>query len=256
MARTQARDSCDPMKILIVNPNTTAAMTDKIRAAACLVAAAGTQIIAVNPADGPVSSEGYYDEAFSVPGLLREIAKGEAQGVAAHVIACFDDTGLEAARSLARAPVIGIGEAAFHLASLVSHRFSVVTTLSRSIAAIETNLMKYGLSQRCARVRAAEVPVLSLDDPASQASLKISEEIERAKSEDRAEAIVLGCAGMADLAARLSRQHGLPVIDGVASAVKLAEAMGALGLQTSKLGAYASPLAKVYLGQFEGDARG
>ena len=256
MARTQARDLCDPMKILIVNPNTTSAMTDKIRAAACLVAAAGTDIIAVNPADGPVSIEGYYDEAFSVPGLLREIAKGEAQSVAAHIIACFDDTGLEAARSLARAPVIGIGEAAFHLASLVSHRFSVVTTLSRSIAAIETNLMKYGLSQRCARVRAAEVPVLSLDDPASQASVKISEEIERAKSEDRAEAIVLGCAGMADLAARLSKQHGLPVIDGVASAVKLAEAMGELGLRTSKLGAYADPRAKDYRGQFEADAPG
>ena len=75
---------------------------------------------------------------------------------------------------------------------------------------IETNLMKYGLSQRCARVRAAEVPVLSLDDPTSQASLKSSEEIERAKSEDRAEAVVLGCAGMADLAARRSKQHGLP----------------------------------------------
>ena len=152
--------------------------------------------------------------------------------------------------------LIGIGEAAFHLASLVSHRFSVVTTLSRSIAAIETNLMKYGLSQRCARVRAAEVPVLSLDDPASQASVKISEEIERAKSEDRAEAIVLGCAGMADLAARLSKQHGLPVIDGVASAVKLAEAMGELGLRTSKLGAYADPRAKDYRGQFEADAPG
>ena len=73
---------------------------------------------------GPVSIEGYYDEAFSVPGLLAEIAKGEAQGVAGHIVACFDDTGLEAARSTADAPVIGIGEAAFHFASLLGHRFS------------------------------------------------------------------------------------------------------------------------------------
>ena len=85
--------------------------------------------------DGPVSIEGYYDEAFSVPGLLAEIAKGDASGVTAHIIACFDDTGLEAARSVSFAPVIGIGEAAFHLASMLGHRFSVVTTLSRSIAA-------------------------------------------------------------------------------------------------------------------------
>src|ERR1700744_1598615 len=174
------------MRLLIVNPNTTAAMTDKIGAAARAVAAPGTEIIAVNPADGPASIEGYYDEVFSVPGMLDEIAKGEADGVSAHIIACFDDTGLEAARCLAAAPVIGIGEAAFHLASLVAHRFLVVTTLSRSIAAIETNLLKYGLGHRCAKVRACEVPVLALDDPASDASERISAEIELAKREDNA----------------------------------------------------------------------
>jgi allantoin racemase len=244
------------MRILIVNPNTSAAMTETIGKAARAVAAPGTEIIAVNPADGPVSIEGYYDEAFSVPGLLAEIAKGEALGVSAHVIACFDDTGLEAARCLASAPVIGIGEAAFHVASLVAYRFAVITTLSRSIAAIETNLMKYALAGRCAKVRACEVPVLSLDDPASNASAQISAEIERAKHEDRAEAIVLGCAGMADLAARLTEQHGLPVIDGVTSAVKLAEACSALGLKTSKIGAYALPRAKPYLGAFAGFAPG
>jgi allantoin racemase len=238
------------MRILIVNPNTTAAMTEKIGQAARAAAAAGTEIVAVNPPDGPVSIEGYYDEAFSVPGLLAEIAKGEALGVAAHIIACFDDTGLEAARSLALAPVIGIGEAAFHLASMLAHRFGVVTTLSRSIAAIETNLTKYGLAARCAKVRACEVPVLSLDDPASNASAQISAEIERAKLEDGAEAIVLGCAGMADLAARLTEAHGVPVIDGVASAVKLAEAFGTLGLKTSKIGSYAAPRPKPYLGSF------
>jgi allantoin racemase len=238
------------MRILVVNPNTTAAMTEKIGAAARAVAAAGTEIIAVNPVDGPVSVEGYYDEALSAPGLLGEIAKGEAAGVSAHIIACFDDTALEAARSLAAAPVIGIGEAAFHLASLLAHRFSVVTTLSRSIAAIETNLLKYGLDRRCAAVRACEVPVLALDDPASDAFAQISAEIERAKREERAEAVVLGCAGMADLAARLTEQHGLPVIDGVASAVKLAEACSVLKLKTSKIGAYATPRPKPYSGAF------
>jgi allantoin racemase len=238
------------MRILIVNPNTSVAMTEKIGTAARAVAAPGTEIIAVNPADGPVSIEGYYDEVFSVPGLLAEIAKGEASGVSAHIIACFDDTGLEAARSLASAPVIGIGEAAFHLASLVAHRFAVVTTLSRSIPAIETNLVKYGLASRCAKVRACEVPVLALDDPASNASAQISAEIERARHEDRAEAIVLGCAGMADLAASLAREHGLPVIDGVAAAVKLAETLVGLGLATSKRGPYANPIAKPFTGIF------
>ena len=61
---------------------------------------------------------------------------------------------------------------------------------------------------------------------------------------------MLGCAGMADLAARLTEIHGLPVVDGVAGAVKLAEAFGTLDLKTSKLGAYASPVPKAYLGTF------
>jgi allantoin racemase len=238
------------MLINVVNPNTTASMTRTIGAAARAAAAPGTTIRAVNPAMGPVSIEGYFDEAFSVPGLLAEIAVGEAEGARAHVIACFDDTGLEAARCAALAPVIGIGEAAFHVASLIAHRFGVVTTLSRSIPAIETNLVKYGLDRRCARVRASEVPVLELEDPASDAVRRIGAEIERAKAQDGAEAIVLGCAGMADLAAHLARTHGLPVVDGVAAAVKLAEGLAALGLLTSKAGGYATPGAKRYTGLF------
>jgi allantoin racemase len=148
--------------------------------------------------------------------------------------------------------VIGIGEAAFHLASLIAHRFSVVTTLSRSIAPIEANLAKYGLAPRCARVRACEVPVLALDDAASGAREKLSQEIDRAMADDGAEAIVLGCAGMADLAAALARRHRLPVVDGVAAAVKLAEALVALGLATSKRGPYAPPLPKTFTGAFAG----
>jgi allantoin racemase len=238
------------MKILVVNPNTSASMTKRIGATARAVAASGVEILAANPMSGPVSIEGYFDEAFAVPGMIEEIVKGEAAGAKAFIIACFDDTGLEAARCRVVGPVIGVGEAAFHLASLVAHRFSVVTTLSRSIAPIETNLMKYGLDRRCARVRACEVPVLALEDEASGARKKLSDEIRRAKNEDGAEAIVLGCAGMADLAASLTREHDMPVIDGVVASVKLVESLVALGLRTSKLGAYASPLAKPFTGIF------
>jgi allantoin racemase len=240
------------MRLLVVNPNTSASMTARIGAAARAAGAAETEIRTVQPVSGPASIEGYFDEAFATPGVIEEIIKGEREGFDAFAIACFDDTGLEAARCAARGPVIGIGEAAFHLAALVAHRFSVVTTLSRSIAPIESNLAKYGLDRRCARVRACEVPVLALDDPASGARDKLSAEIERAIAEDAAEAIVLGCAGMADLAAALARRHRLPVIDGVAAAVKLAEALVSLGHVTSKLGPYASPLPKAFAGVFAG----
>jgi allantoin racemase len=237
------------MRLLVVNPNTTASMTVKIAAAARAAAAAGTEIVAVSPRSGPPSIEGYYDEVFAIPGLLEEMRNADT--VDGTIIACFDDTGLDAARSFSPAPVIGIGEAAFHLASLIAGTFSVVTTLARSIPAIEHNLVRYGLASRCARVRAAEVAVLELESPGSLARDRIAREIDRAIAEDGAEAIVLGCAGMTDLAVELSHRHGLPVLDGVAAAVKLAESLASLGLRTSKLGGYARPREKHYAGIYE-----
>lgn len=236
------------MRICVVNPNTTASMTTKIGVAARAAASPGVEVSTVNPEFGPPSIEGYYDEAFAVPGLLAEIARaGDAD---AFVVACFDDTGLEAARSATGAPVVGIGEAAFHMASLVADKFSVVTTLPRSIAPIERNLIKYGLSVRCGRVRAANVPVLALEEPGSDACRAIEAEIGRALADDGAEAIVLGCAGMTDLARDLERKVGVPVLDGVGCAVALAEALVRLGVRTSKRNTYAPPLAKAYAGDF------
>jgi allantoin racemase len=234
------------MRILVINPNTTASMTRKIGMAATLAAASGTEIAAVNPEHGPPSIEGYYDDAFALPGLLDEIRKAPDRD--AYVIACFDDTGLDAARSLTRAPVVGIGEAGFHMASLVAGKFSVVTTLPCSVPAIEHNLSRYGLAARCARVRASDVAVLDLEKEGSAARRRISAEIGRALKEDQAEAIVLGCAGMTDLAAALSKEHGVPVLDGVGCAVKLAEGLVTLRLETSKRGGYASPQPKHYSG--------
>jgi allantoin racemase len=209
-----------------------------------------TVIDARQPAMGPVSIEGFYDEAFAVPGMLGCIREADQDGADAHIIACFDDTGLDAARAVAKVPVIGIGEAAFHIASLVAARFAVVTTLSVSIVPIEHNLRKYGLIGRCARVRAAEVPVLALEARNPEACAKISAEISAAIRDDLADAIVLGCAGMADLADEFATTHGLPVVDGVAAAVTLAEGLVRLGLKTSRLGPYAAPRPKPYQGPF------
>ncbi|WP_372394905.1 aspartate/glutamate racemase family protein [Azospirillum sp. HJ39] len=230
------------MRILVVNPNSTASMTVRIGAAARSVAAPGTEILAVNPPSGPASIEGYYDEALAVPGLLAEIERHEGM-IAGTVIACFDDVGLDAARSLATAPVIGICEAAMQTASLLGGRFSVVTTLARSVPALERLAQRYGMAGRCT-IRAAGVPVLALEDPASGAVDRVRAEIRRAMEQDGAESIVLGCAGMADLARSLGEEMGLPVVDGVTAAVKLAEGLAALGLRTSKAGGYAPPLPK------------
>jgi allantoin racemase len=235
------------IRIVVINPNTTTSMTTTIAAAARTVAAAGTEIVPVTSSMGPASIEGYYDEAFALPGLLKEIGRSECEGADAAVIACFDDTGLDAARAMVRIPVIGICEAAMATAAFIAKRFTVVTTLERSRVPIEELAHRYGMAGR-ARIRAANIPVLSLEDPDSGARDRLRNEIVRAIADDNAEAIVLGCAGMADLAHALSLEFGLPVIDGVGAAVKQAEALVALRLSTSKRGAYATPVAKPYTG--------
>ncbi|MCC2612998.1 aspartate/glutamate racemase family protein [Neorhizobium sp. Rsf11] len=239
------------MRILVVNPNTTASMTATIEDSAARVANTDTEIVAVTSSMGPVSIEGYYDEAFAVPGLLMEIAKGETAGADAAIIACFDDTGLDAARALAHIPVIGICEAALAATAFIAQRFTIVTTMERSRLPLEHLVHRYGMAGRC-KVRAADIPVLSLEDPNSNARDRLRSEIATAlRDDDKAEAIVLGCAGMADLTAELRAEFGVPVVDGVAAAVKQAEALVALGLSTAKRGAYASPLSKPYKGLLE-----
>ncbi len=236
------------MKIKIINPNTTWSMTEKIGHCARQVAAAGTEIVAVSPEMGPASIESYYDEALSVPGILDEIRRGEADGVDGYVIACFGDPGLYAAREAARGPVVGIAEAAMHAASLIGTSFSVVTTLERTCGIAWHLAEMYGMSRFCRKVRACELCVLDLELPGSDAYRIIVEECRRAMEEDKVDSIVLGCAGMADLCEAIGRELGITVIDGVTVAVKLVESLVQLGLKTSKRGDLADPLHKPYMG--------
>ncbi|WP_165313999.1 aspartate/glutamate racemase family protein [Vibrio ziniensis] len=227
------------MRILVVNPNTTASMTEKACVAARRIASEGTEIVAVTSQYGPVSIEGYYDEAMAVPGMLDAIQL--EKDFDAVVIACFDDTGLDAARCLTDKPVIGIGEAAYRVAAMLSNKFSVVTTLGRSVPALEHNLIRYGMERQCIRVRSSEIPVLELESEGPDAISKITLEIEKAIEEDRAEAVVLGCAGMVDLADKLSEQFSIPVLDGVTCAVSLCESLVRLKVKTTRKGGYAPP---------------
>lgn len=232
------------MKILVINPNTTESMTQSILDAAAGAAAPGTLVHGCNPRFGPASIEGFYDEAISALGVIDEVRRGADAGYDAYVIACFGDPGLYAAREVATGPVVGIAEAAFHFASLLAPRFSVVTTLARTIFIAEELLMRYGFSHQCRRVRAAELPVLALEEDPAAAFRIIRAESVRALQEDGAEAIVLGCGGMAKLCADLSADLGVPVIDGVVAAVKLAEGLAAAGLRTSKHLSFARPAQK------------
>ncbi|PDT16664.1 Asp/Glu/hydantoin racemase [Rhizobium sp. J15] len=228
------------MKIAVINPNTTVEMTRAIGVAAARSAAPTTELLIRQSNHGPSAIEGPFDGAVCLPGLLQAIQQAEAEGARAHVIACFDDTGLDAARALSHCPVIGVGEAALHVASLVAQEFCVVTTLSRSVPTLKMNILRYGFERRCPQVLASDIPVLDLHRPESGAREKISGLIVRAM-ENGAEAAVLGCAGMADLAASLQQELGIPVINGIDAAVRLAEMLAASGLAPSKRRGWAFP---------------
>jgi allantoin racemase len=238
------------MRLQVLNPNTSIAMTAQIAAAARAAAAAGTEIVATASASGPASIESAFDEALALPGLLRALRAGREQGVQGHVIACFGDPGLDAARELADAPVIGIAEAAMQVAALLAPRFAIVTTLARTVAVAERLVARYGHERRCTAVRATGLPVLALERAADEPTLfaQVEAECRHALDHDRAEAIVLGCAGMAPLAARLAQALQVPVIDGVVAAVKLAEALAGARWRTSKRGDWAAPPAKPMAG--------
>ncbi|MEZ5537044.1 MAG: aspartate/glutamate racemase family protein [Thiolinea sp.] len=238
-------------RILLINPNTTTSMTESMAQAARTILSPGNELIYKTSAYGPPSIEGYYDEVFSVPPLLELIrAEAEYDGV---VIGCFDDTGVEAARCLADAPVMGICQAACHYASILADSFSIVTTLSRSVPALEKRVLSYGYERLCRSVRASDIPVLDLEHCDSNTQLQnLKNECIAALEHDGAEAIILGCAGMVNLQQQLQDELGVPVIEGVTAAVTLLEGMAKLPLQTSRRNAFAKPVAKTYSGQFAG----
>lgn len=219
-------------------------MTDQALVSALQVKMADTIISATNPDKSPVSIEGAADEAVAVPAMLAEIVEGERAGVDAYIIACFDDPGLNAAREIARGPVIGICQAAIQVAMTISRRFSIVTTLPRSVPLIEDLVSEYGADRHCRKVRSINLPVLGLEDDPLAAETMLVAEIERAKLEDGAEAVILGCAGMAAMCQKLNDRCGIPVIDGVAAATKIAEALVSGGYVTSKHNAYNYPRIK------------
>lgn len=233
------------MRILVVNPNTTASMTALIGACARAVAGPGVTVDTVNPATGPASIESHYDEAMAVPGVLAEIAAGELAGYDGHVIACFGDPGLLASRELVSAPVVGIAEAAMRTAAYLGRTFSVVTTLSRTIGHTWELARQYGVAEVCAGVHACEIPVVELEtDPEAYAAILAA--CRSALDHDGSDAVVLGCAGMADLCQRLSDELGVPVVDGVAAATLEVEKLVRLGLCTGKRGEFAPPPVKSY----------
>ncbi|WP_028656499.1 aspartate/glutamate racemase family protein [Nocardioides sp. J54] len=229
--------------ILVVNVNTTASMTEAIAASARAAARPGTDVVALTPRVGAESCEGNFESYFAALAVMNEVVAYDGPFDAV-VQAGFGEHGREGLQELLEVPVVDITEAAGHVASLLGHRYSVVTTLDRAVPLIEDRLLLAGLDRRCASVRSSGLSVLELEEDPERAVKVIVAEAQRAVQDDKAEVICLGCGGMAGLDEAVHAATGVPVVDGVSAAVQLAESLVALGLSTSKVRTYAPPRPK------------
>ena len=224
-----------PMRIAIVNPNTTKSMTHAAAVSAGSAARSDTVLIEVTASTGVASVESHVDEAWGALSVVTEIERCEASADRpdAYVVACFGDTGVSAAREAAAGPVVGMTEAALMTASLVAHRFAVITMPKRTLRQSEQVVRNLGLEHRCT-VLAVDEPVAELADGSLHLLYLFTVEGRLALETYDAEAIVLGCAGLADLVGPLQTALGVPVIEGVAAAMTIAEGLVAQSLTTSR----------------------
>lgn len=226
----------------MINGNTFEAMTQGIDQSAQAVRSPTTEIITTQPRSGPQSIECYYDEYLAIPGILEEIRL--SRDIDAFVIACWGDPGVEAAREITSQPVVGIAEASMYIANLLAARWGVITTQHRSLDMVTKTIYKTGFSHRCVSVRTTGIPVVETETVRSTTLDIVEAEGKRAIADDRVEALCLGCAGMSGLDKELEQRLGIPIIDSVAAAVKLAEALVGLQKKTSKALTYQFPQTK------------
>ncbi|PUB15538.1 aspartate/glutamate racemase family protein [Yoonia sediminilitoris] len=207
--------------IILINPNSTVSMTEAMVDTARKTRP-DSKIVGWTSHAGPPAIQGPQDGEAAVPPLLELVKKANADGATAIIIGCSDDTGLDEARAMSPCPVIGIGQAGYHMACLASPRFSVVTTLAVSVPILAGNIESYGLGQQMAKVRASGVPVLALETDRTNATAQVMAEIDKARQEDDIGAVVLGCAGMVHIIDAYAETYPIRLIDGVRAATQIA----------------------------------
>jgi allantoin racemase len=221
------------VRILVANANTTVAITELCAAAARAAASPGTEVVAATPRFGPAVISGRVENAIAGHALL-ELLAGHAGQVDAVVLAVSHDTALEAARQLMPCPVVGMTEAACFAACMLATRFGLVT-----LGGVETYrelIGRHGLSSRLAGLEGiAATPQEALADPDGTAAL-LEAAIARLVAQG-AEAVVLGGAALAGMAGRL--EAPVPLLDGMACGLRLAEALAGLGTARPRAGSLA-----------------
>jgi allantoin racemase len=220
------------MRILIINPNSDLEMTAAIQRSADSFANGEFDVVCTPTPGAPKFIETYEDQIKAAPGMVQLIRENEDE-FDAFIVACHCDPNLDAMKEISKKPVVGIGEASMKIASMLGHRFSVVSTAKHSIPNKEALIRKYHLQDLLASVRAPEDETATASDEE-----KYLQAAQLAMKEDMAEVIVLGCAGMAGLDKRLEEKLEAPVLDGVVCALIIATGLIKYRVSTSKIRRY------------------
>jgi allantoin racemase len=183
----------------------------------------------------------YYLETANVSKLIKEIESNNTSD--AFIIACYEDVGIDDIRKITSKPVIGVGEAAFYTANIITNRFSIITNLSSSHEALKNNLIKYGLEHKCVSLKSIEVPILDMETMSKSNIKKLESEINRTIIEDNPEAIIITSPGILNLTKIFSDRFNIPIVEGVSAAATLLETLSKQGLKIKK---YTNPTNKNY----------
>ena len=229
------------MKILVLNPNTSDAVTARIAGVVQRIARPDTEAVVAQIPHGPEVLESYYDESLATPYVLQAVKEAAGQGFDAVIIAAFCDPGLEAVKEISAIPVYALEETAFSVALLLGHKFGILTEKKHKVAVKQQHVRKHGLESRFASVRPLNMGVTEIACAPDRVKQVGTEVARRMVEEDGAEVIIMGCASMAGYSADLERELGVPVLDPVAVTLKVVEGLTEIGVRHSKIGLYATP---------------
>ncbi|HEY0886388.1 MAG TPA: aspartate/glutamate racemase family protein [Ramlibacter sp.] len=226
------------MRLLLINPNISASVSTLIEAEARRSAGAGTQVEVVTARFGVAYIETRF-EALVGAYAAAELAAEHHHRFDAVVVAAFGDPGLAGLREVLPVPVTGLTEAALASVQLLGGRFSVIAISHRIQAWYREVIEANGFGARLASIRSLEQPLQRIDRVQQEHAPALQALAERAVREDGADVIVLAGAPLAGLAR--SVQLPVPVVDGVASAVRHAANLAALRGAQPGGGSYAPP---------------
>ena len=234
------------MKIMVINPNTSADMTNHIRKALEGIKRSETELTVTCPDKGPVAIESAYDETLAAFYSIDLVKKANTENYDAVIIACFADPGLVAMKEISDILIVGIQEVSMHVASMLGNKFSILTPMKKRIPSKYNDVWRNKLPFNLASVRELGMTVTETDEKPDLAQKRIMEVARQAVEEDSAEVIILGCAGMVGYAEKAAKKLNIVVIDPTLVAFKYAEAMVEAGIKQSKRALYAHPSEKEY----------